>query len=258
MSPRVLVGLLGALLAHGILILVLLWLPHSTRPPNSPWLQLFDIGSGTKPQPTPPALPQLPPQPQQAPRARALPRSPQAPIPNKTPPRTAPTAEPSSSTFGVTQASVAPDTATTTNTVALGNTTIASPNAQAAPAAPLPAPPPAASPSPENIITALPVPPTAVAGSCNIPDYAYPQEARVQGIQGITQLHILLDETGRVKKARITRSADTWLDQTALFWVETRCRFNPGQDASGRPVPSVMVQTYDWRILRQDTWNRSR
>jgi TonB family protein len=158
----------------------------------------------------------------------------------------------------VTQASVAPGTAKTTDTVAVGNTTAATPSAPAAPAAPLPAPPPAAAPKPETFLTALPVPPQAVAGSCNIPDYAYPQEAKAQGIQGITEVHILLDEEGRVKKARITRSADTWLDQTALFWVEKRCRFSPGRDAEGLAVPSVMVQTYDWKILHEDTWNRRR
>lgn len=253
MSPRVLAGLLGALVAHGILVVILLWLPHSSRPPGWSTLQLFDFASGAK---APPVL-EVPPPSQQrrTPRVQRAPRTPQvsqAPIPNQTPPRTAPAAESPPSSLGVTQTSVAPGTAKTTDTVALGNTTTASPGDPAGSAAALPAALEAS--PPKLIVTRYSVPPEVVGESCNIPDYAYPELARSQGIQGITQVHILVDEKGRVKKARITQSADTVLDQTALFWVESRCRFSPGRDENGKPVPSVMVQIYDWKILRQKSW----
>jgi protein TonB len=78
------------------------------------------------------------------------------------------------------------------------------------------------------------------------PSPSYPQDAFVKGINGIVEVEILIDETGRVKQARVKRSIPA-LDKAALDcvyqWV-----FQPAKKR-GRPVAIVAEAPVTFKLI---------
>lgn len=99
-----------------------------------------------------------------------------------------------------------------------------------------------------NALVDLSTVPSVIGASCGIPDERYPQEARRQGQQGITEVQIELDVEGKPQQMTVTHSAGSTLDSFALQWIQAHCRFRAGRNEQGAPVPSTFLQTYRWHI----------
>jgi protein TonB len=74
----------------------------------------------------------------------------------------------------------------------------------------------------------------------------YPQEAFVKKVEGIVEVEILIDSTGRVVKARVMRSIPL-LDQAALQTVY-QWKFEPAMK-NGRPVSTIASAPVTFRIF---------
>ncbi|MDF1565773.1 MAG: TonB family protein [Deltaproteobacteria bacterium] len=74
---------------------------------------------------------------------------------------------------------------------------------------------------------------------CPQPDVRYPVEARREGREGEVELRLVIDETGRVASAEVTRSAGTLFDSAAIE-AARRIRCSPGRMgavAAAVPIP---------------------
>ncbi len=74
----------------------------------------------------------------------------------------------------------------------------------------------------------------------------YPQEAFVKKIEGMVELEILIDSTGRVVRARVVKSIpllDAAAIQTVQQWV-----FAPAIK-NGRPVATIATAPVTFRIF---------
>lgn len=70
----------------------------------------------------------------------------------------------------------------------------------------------------------------------------YPAEARRLGVQGKVVLEVVVDESGRVARARVLRSLHPLLDEAAVRAAKG-LRFRPGR-VDGRPVVVKIPYTY--------------
>ena len=80
----------------------------------------------------------------------------------------------------------------------------------------------------------------------------YPVAAIKSGAQGTTRVAVHLDEAGKVTAVDIVeRSGDTrehrLLDAEAARAI-ARCPFTPARDGAGKPTPSVVTLTQEWRV----------
>jgi TonB family protein len=75
---------------------------------------------------------------------------------------------------------------------------------------------------------------------------AYPEEARKKGLDADVGLEILVDDTGRVARVRVSRPAGSGFDEAAARLVR-RHRFRPA-DKGGRPVAVWIPWTYKFRL----------
>jgi protein TonB len=73
----------------------------------------------------------------------------------------------------------------------------------------------------------------------------YPQDAFIKKIEGVVEVEILIDATGRVSRARIMRSVPL-LDQAAIETVK-QWVFAPAIKG-GRPVPTTAIAPVTFRI----------
>ena len=96
-----------------------------------------------------------------------------------------------------------------------------------------------------------PTPPIIVGNTCEIPDSQYPLMARRFGIEGRTELRIDIDPKGKVTRVVITRSAFPTLDEVAVDWVKTHCRFKPARDQRRLPTDGILFHTVEWKIGKQ-------
>lgn len=78
-------------------------------------------------------------------------------------------------------------------------------------------------------------------------DADYPVEALVRGVQGNVTFRLRVDETGRLRKCAIVRSAGhPSLDAAACAILFARGRFVPARDRAGRAVPGTIVSRVRW------------
>jgi TonB family protein len=80
----------------------------------------------------------------------------------------------------------------------------------------------------------------------------YPLAAIKSGAQGVTRVAVHLDEAGKVTAVDIVqRAGDTreqrMLDAEAARAI-ARCPFTPARDGAGKPIPSVVTLTQEWRV----------
>ena len=73
----------------------------------------------------------------------------------------------------------------------------------------------------------------------------YPQDAFIKKIEGVVEVEILIDVTGRVSRARVMRSVPL-LDQAAIETVK-QWVFTPAIKG-GRPVPTTAIAPVTFRI----------
>lgn len=229
-------GFIGSLLIYGALTTILVHLP-GYRHKSSQVVQ-FDVKHNELPPPPPPP----PPQPKAKPRPSY--------IPNETPrPSTPPSTEPVKPVFGVSRASTTGGDSSFA--VPIGNTTATDPRntAPLAEVKPLSAPPPVAefkAASPLEIKEH----PEIIGQTCEIPSRLYPEEARQQGIEGDTKLHVEIDANGKVHNVRIISSSAKLLDDLALFWMRAHCKFKPARNSANQPVDFAISYTFHWQLDR--------
>lgn len=77
----------------------------------------------------------------------------------------------------------------------------------------------------------------------------YPDEARRLGIEGQVKVYLVVDETGRVVRRRVTKSLGHGLDQVALELAK-KLRFEPAIDTEGRPVSDKLEWTFTFVLPR--------
>lgn len=70
----------------------------------------------------------------------------------------------------------------------------------------------------------------------------YPEEARRLGLQGKVVLEVVVDESGRVDRARVLKTLHPLLDEAALRAAKG-LRFRPGQ-VDGKPTKVKIPYTY--------------
>jgi len=80
----------------------------------------------------------------------------------------------------------------------------------------------------------------------------YPVAAIKSGAQGVTRVAVHLDEAGKVSSVDIVQhSGDThehrMLDSEAARAI-ARCPFTAARDSAGKPIPSVVTLTQEWRV----------
>ncbi len=234
----------------GLLVLLVRVEPrHETRQPPVP-LRVVErqqpqpekVPMPSPPKPAPPADRPAPLLPEPAPKRTRPPREPRPPVARPAPPpapRAPPTPEAPSSprSFGI----------------RLENTV------QAAPGTGVPVPvgeslavPPTAPPKPRltapggsgdgegttTPVAAVQEMPKVVADATA----EYPTEARRLGIQGKVVLELVVNESGRVARARVLKSLHPLLDEAALRAAK-HLRFRPGR-VDGRPVVVKIPYTY--------------
>lgn len=77
----------------------------------------------------------------------------------------------------------------------------------------------------------------------------YPQDALRAGQQGLVQVRLGIDRTGRVSACTIIRSSGApTLDRATCRLLQSRAAFTPARDRRGRPVRDVYLQKIAWRI----------
>lgn len=82
-----------------------------------------------------------------------------------------------------------------------------------------------------------------------IPSFEYPQEARVANAQAPVVLSILIDETGRVRDAKVVRDPHHGLGEAAASSAIAHFRFSPGR-LHGQPVATWLTFTVVYRLDR--------
>jgi periplasmic protein TonB len=119
----------------------------------------------------------------------------------------------------------------------------------AAPPAPVVAPPTPATPAP--VTPTAPAKPavrtgaTAVAGSCEKPDY--PSISRRAGEEGTTGLSLVISDEGKVIQSRVSSSSGfPRLDETARTAL-SKCTFKPAT-SDGKPVQGTASISYVWSL----------
>lgn len=75
---------------------------------------------------------------------------------------------------------------------------------------------------------------------------AYPPNARATGLGGEVWVEFAVDESGRVRQARVVRSSDPMFDEPTLRAV-AKWRFEPGR-RHGRPVSFRMVVPVSYHV----------
>ena len=108
---------------------------------------------------------------------------------------------------------------------------------------PVPAP---ATDAPESRAVPGPVLDTQPAPvDASVPAEAYPQEARDADFQGSVVLKILIDETGRVRDAKVLKDPGHGLGEAAVRTVLTHFRFRP------MPVAAWWTYTVTYELPRR-------
>lgn len=80
----------------------------------------------------------------------------------------------------------------------------------------------------------------------------YPSEALRLGQEGLTEVALTIGEDGRVKRCSLTKSSgSTALDVTTCRILQTRARFEPARDSSGRAVTSAETSRIRWALPPQ-------
>lgn len=79
----------------------------------------------------------------------------------------------------------------------------------------------------------------------------FPRAAIEAGLSGTVEIAYTVLPNGRVADCQITRSSGyAILDQTTCRLITRRYRFDPSRNASGRPVPSTLVEKHEWIFER--------
>ncbi|QXQ08687.1 energy transducer TonB [Sphingosinicellaceae bacterium] len=82
-----------------------------------------------------------------------------------------------------------------------------------------------------------------------ITDADYPEAAAKLGIGGTVHVRFVVGVKGRVTDCRVTRtSGNTALDETTCRLIQQRFRYRPTMNASGKPIPDVVVGEHYWEI----------
>ena len=81
----------------------------------------------------------------------------------------------------------------------------------------------------------------------------YPKEAVNQGIQGNVQVSFIIDEDGKVKDAKVVRSADPLLDAEAVKVISASPDWKPGM-SGGKRVKSEMTLYVEFRLEKKGTF----
>jgi len=80
-----------------------------------------------------------------------------------------------------------------------------------------------------------------------------PRELRASHRGGDLELTYRVDVDGRVSNCRIIESSEIpSLDAQTCRLITERFRFRPSRDASGRPVPSNIIETHGWDPAPED------
>lgn len=84
-------------------------------------------------------------------------------------------------------------------------------------------------------------------------DRDYPRAAARAGIGGTVWVRYQVTVRGRAEDCRVTRSSgNADLDAVTCRLVTKRFRYQPGTDATGRPVTSVVEEDHVWAIEEDD------
>lgn len=77
----------------------------------------------------------------------------------------------------------------------------------------------------------------------------YPHDAFQSRREGVVGLRFVVGVSGRVTDCAVTRSSgDASLDAATCRIILKRFRYHPALDASGRPIPDVVIGEHDWHI----------
>lgn len=71
----------------------------------------------------------------------------------------------------------------------------------------------------------------------------YPERARLDGVEGVVQLRVWIDETGTVREVAVVRPAGYGFDEAAVTAMY-QFKFSPGCSTLGRPVPVRIIWTF--------------
>jgi periplasmic protein TonB len=112
-----------------------------------------------------------------------------------------------------------------------------------------PAPTPPAPPAPPRVAAR---PAIANASSCAPTRDDYPPAAIRAEATGITKVRFNIDETGKLVKIDLVRSAGSSREHRALDKVAieklSECSFKPGLDENGRPTGGTFEVEYVWKL----------
>ena len=78
----------------------------------------------------------------------------------------------------------------------------------------------------------------------------YPKEALDANFQGAVQLEILIDETGRVREAKVRKDPGRGLGDAAVRSLLAHFRFSPGR-LHGQPVAAWWTFTVVYELPRR-------
>jgi TonB family protein len=81
----------------------------------------------------------------------------------------------------------------------------------------------------------------------------YPKEAVEQGIQGNVQVSFIIDESGKVKDAKVVKSVDPLLDAEAVKVISASPDWKPGQ-IGGKKVKSEMTLYVEFRLEKKGSF----
>jgi periplasmic protein TonB len=243
-----LVGAAAAVTLHLFLGLGLLWAPKVALYSDRAAPVEVDLVTPKPPEPAPPPPPPpdpAPPPPDVAPkhlvRKVVLQKTP-PPMPNQEPKPQAPTEDPPTPVFGVTQDSVVEGDSVVAvpvgNTLMTKDRTVA--KAPPPPLPPAPPPPPVFNPVDEESVAELPE-------KLSMPIPAYPEMARRLGVEGKVRLRLGIDRSGHVKAVRALQKVGYGMDEAAeaAAW---QSRWKPARLENGQPVDVVIHYNFTFQL----------
>ena len=104
----------------------------------------------------------------------------------------------------------------------------------------------AGDPAPVSI-AAIKRPALPIGDTDFLDDDSYPTAARRDKVEGPVKVKLLVDDRGRVTRANLVTRLGHGLDQRALV-LARKLEFRPAIDMSDRPVSSVVVWTFRFRL----------
>jgi TonB family protein len=75
----------------------------------------------------------------------------------------------------------------------------------------------------------------------------YPEKARVNGITGLVEVQVLIDDQGAVRDVRLLQGSSAILDDKTLEKLR-QARFSPCEDGEGKPFPCAVNIPIDWTL----------